>query len=336
MLSIIMPVYNAGRFLGETIESILNQTYRDFELIIIDDCSTDGSRNVIERYRNIDDRIKTIFLRKQGGASHGREEGFIAAKGEIISFMDADDVIHPRMYELLCLELDKNGADIAICDYSIFDKHRKWNSLKDYEIQIYTGFDVAEAMLLGNCIGSNGVWGKVFKKSLFAQVNYKAYKDIIPTCYFEDGFILPKVYVNAECVVHVKEALYGYRVIMQSLSHNLTNGACFLDQAISGSEMIDFVSVFRNRDTYNQILGRLVDSSIQCALKAYYSFTKYNDKVKKESAKAIFKDLHQKYKNVCASYSKLEAIQFWIFSVSPSLWVFLIGRPYFEVLRHLK
>lgn len=91
LVSIITPVYNAQQFIGATIESVMNQTYQQWELILVDDCSSDGSVQIIQEYQAKDDRIRLLQLKENSGAAVARNQGIVAAKGQYIAFIDADD-----------------------------------------------------------------------------------------------------------------------------------------------------------------------------------------------------------------------------------------------------
>ncbi len=113
-ISVIMPLYNAERFVGESIESVLTQTFRDFELIVVDDCSTDGSYAVAEEYARRDARIRLLRNERNRGAAETRNRGLDAARGEYIAFMDADDLIVPERFTLQ-IELLERRPEIDLC-----------------------------------------------------------------------------------------------------------------------------------------------------------------------------------------------------------------------------
>lgn len=114
-LSIITPVYNKAPYLAGCIDSILAQTYRDFELLLIDDRSTDGGLAVCRAYAERDARVRLVELDKNGGAAAARNRGLDEARGEWIGFVDADDTIDPQMYETLLLAAVQSDAQIASC-----------------------------------------------------------------------------------------------------------------------------------------------------------------------------------------------------------------------------
>lgn len=133
LISVVMPVYNGGKYLQEAIESILNQTEGDFEFIIIDDGSTDGSPSLIEKYREIDSRIKVITQENRGLIS-SLNTGIDQAKGKYIARMDADDISLPYRFEKQ-VELLNNGGDICGCHFKIINEKGDVIDSKDVETE---------------------------------------------------------------------------------------------------------------------------------------------------------------------------------------------------------
>ena len=130
MVSIIVPVYNVEEYLRECVDSVLNQTYSDVEVILVDDGSTDQSGNICDEYAKMDSRIKVIH-KKNGGVSSARNTGIETASGERIIFVDSDDCIHPRLLESY-RELD-DGSVTLLCDYTTDMEEWKRFSLNDFE-----------------------------------------------------------------------------------------------------------------------------------------------------------------------------------------------------------
>ncbi len=114
MISVIVPIYNVGRFVDACISSILNSTFRDLELILVDDGSTDASGEICDRYAADDSRVRVIH-KTNGGVSSARNEGLQVATGEFICFVDGDDVIHPGMLEILFNVLQDSDSDFSMC-----------------------------------------------------------------------------------------------------------------------------------------------------------------------------------------------------------------------------
>ena len=114
-LSVIIPIYNTEKYLRDCIESILAQTFTDFELILVDDGSADRSGAICDEYCQLDGRIKVIH-QKNGGVTVARKRGTEAASGDYISFIDSDDWIEPNMYHDMWKKADMYNADIVFCD----------------------------------------------------------------------------------------------------------------------------------------------------------------------------------------------------------------------------
>ena len=122
-VSIITPCYNSEKFIGETIESVLGQTYKDWEWWVVDDCSTDDSVEIISRYS--DPRIHLIVLEKNAGAAEARNAGLEKAKGRYISFLDSDDVWLPHFLETSIKYLQKNNEELVYATYKRHDEDLK-------------------------------------------------------------------------------------------------------------------------------------------------------------------------------------------------------------------
>ena len=112
MISVIMPVYNVAQYLPQSIESVLNQDYRNMELILIDDGSKDASGEICDRYARSDSRVRVIH-QKNGGAAAAKNAGLRAASGEYLSFVDSDDYLQPNVYGYMVRTLLDCGADVV-------------------------------------------------------------------------------------------------------------------------------------------------------------------------------------------------------------------------------
>lgn len=117
LVSIITPVYNAEKFLSDTIESIKNQSYKNWELLLVDDCSKDNSANIIKEFQKNDDRIKYIKLEKNSGASVSRNTGIKNAKGRFIAFVDSDDLWEPNKLEIQVNYMLKENRGFTFTSY---------------------------------------------------------------------------------------------------------------------------------------------------------------------------------------------------------------------------
>ena len=132
MISIIVPVYNKENYLKRCIESILQQDYSDFELILVDDGSTDNSSDICKRYSNVDSRIH-YFSQKNGGVSSARNFGLANSHGDYIAFVDPDDYIHPELMSSLMNCLKEEDADISYCFAMDFHENSSNMSTQSHE-----------------------------------------------------------------------------------------------------------------------------------------------------------------------------------------------------------
>lgn len=166
-ISLIMPVYNAAKYVSEAIESILNQTYKDFELIIIDDCSTDNSMQIVSSYK--DDRIKIIHNERNAGIAQSRNNGLKVAKGEYIALMDDDDISLPQRFEKQMNFLDSNpDFDFVGGRYQIIDK--KGEVTSESGKALHNPLYIKASFFFRNII-SNGEM--MFRRSIISQYNIR-------------------------------------------------------------------------------------------------------------------------------------------------------------------
>lgn len=125
LVSVVMPVYNASRFLSEAIDSVLSQTHSNLELILVNDCSTDNSLEIAERYALQDDRIRVIHSKENHGVAYTRNIGIAEAKGHYIALLDSDDVWLECKLEKQVALIERQGAQIVYCSYDFIDEKGK-------------------------------------------------------------------------------------------------------------------------------------------------------------------------------------------------------------------
>lgn len=210
-LSVIMPVYNVGPYLCACVDSILCQTFGDFELILVDDGSTDGCPAICDAYEGRDPRVRVVH-KENGGLSSARNAGMRAARAELLSFIDSDDFVHPQMLEALTAPLLADASTgVAMCTYRRCDGEDECDmgtrKLPTPEIM---GAVCALETVYGNVVPNITfvAWNKVYRRELFEKsgVEYPEGK------LYEDGFTTYRLLYEAEKVALVDEQLYFYRV----------------------------------------------------------------------------------------------------------------------------
>lgn len=136
LISVIVPVYNSANYLRETLNSIIHQTYRKLEIIIIDDGSNDGSEIICDQYAEIDNRVRVIHHNSNLGLSAARNSGLVELKGQIMMFLDSDDVFHTdairRMYDVMTIE----GVDLVACRTVNKSSEEELNSVSKLQLQV--------------------------------------------------------------------------------------------------------------------------------------------------------------------------------------------------------
>lgn len=203
IISIITPVYNSKKFLNQSISSIINQTYKNFELILVDDGSTDGSSELCDEWASKDSRIKVIHQKNQGQAV-ARNKALDICTGEYIAFVDSDDYIHPQMFEILLDNLIKSDARISVCNYAK-GKLTDYNWGKaDKKFEVYSGKDFLAKGLIekkGKCWL---LWDKLYKRDCFEDVRLPEGR------IYEDNATVYKLLYKADKVVDCDNVFYYY------------------------------------------------------------------------------------------------------------------------------
>ena len=222
MISVIIPVFNTREYLDKCIASVVNQSYRDLEILLIDDCSTDGSSELLERWAEKDSRIFVIHKEQNTGVSDSRNIGLITAQGDYIAFVDSDDWLDPDMYQNMVLCLEQSGADIAMGGYVRKEKEKTITVLPSCDSGSI--LSINDALL--ECMPQRGagrynlfIWDKLFRRTII-----RSDKKVIlfnrEYCYGEDVLWLAEVILNCSSVVFWKSAGYYYRVLREGNSWN--------------------------------------------------------------------------------------------------------------------
>lgn len=210
-----MPIYNAEKYLHKAINSILSQTINDWELILIDDGSTDSSSSICEQYAIQDKRIKVIHKINEGVAM-ARDAGIKLAQGEYSIHVDSDDWIEPIALEELYKRAQKENADIVISDYFINENNKQVLSL---QCPNTTNPNLILINILNKTL-FGALWNKLIRTELYQKYNLKFFQNIN---YCEDVLICAQLLKHSEVkVVYLNKALYHYRINFNSITHNIS------------------------------------------------------------------------------------------------------------------
>lgn len=213
LVSVIIPVYNVEDYVEECIESVINQTHTNLEIIIVNDGSKDSSRSKCSRIAERDERIK-IIDKENGGLSSARNAGLEIAKGTFLSFVDSDDYIDSRMLETLVSLIAEVGADIACCNYDEVNEKSDFiltHKIRFEGVETYDRRTALELMLAENyfkCFACN----KLFRRDLFDGIRYPE------GMHYEDIITLYELLGKSTRLVFTSKALYHYRVRNNSIT----------------------------------------------------------------------------------------------------------------------
>ena len=202
-ISVIVPVYNSEKYLSDCLESILNQTWSDIEVILINDGSKDKSGIICDQFAIRDKRVQVIH-QENHGVSYSRNVGLKNSSGELISFIDSDDTLDPDMYELLVNVMNEHNADIAHCGYKrIFDDEIIFVHNTKRTI-VHNTTESLEYLISGRLFGG-GLWNKLFRRELISELSFR--EDLKNN---EDILFCFEAFRNAKKNVFADFAKYNY------------------------------------------------------------------------------------------------------------------------------
>lgn len=222
MISVIVPVYNVEVYLPGCIESILDQTYKDFEILLIDDGSTDNSGKICDEYAKRDNRCIAIHQQNKG-VYNARNTGLSHATGEYISFVDSDDYIHPQMLEILYKALQKGDYDFSLVaykqvwDYSKYSPITKTNTcILDTSTLIHRLYNISYKNNSLSEMSCQVLWNKLYRKSLIGESRFKITGS-------GDTEFNNRIYLKTKSAIYIDEPLYYWYQRATSITHQSIN-----------------------------------------------------------------------------------------------------------------
>jgi glycosyltransferase involved in cell wall biosynthesis len=209
-VSVIVPVYNVEKYIRKCIDSILSNTFKDFELILVDDCSQDNSLDICDEFSKRDNRVKIIRNKKNTGVSLSRRIGLEASIGEYIQYIDSDDWIENDMIEKMYEKAVSEDFDMVVCDYYYEDKN-----IEKIHKQCFNSFK--KEIIIKNILSiqiKSVLWNKLIKRRLYEKAEFPKYNRS------EDYVITIQNVYNADKIGYINIPLYHYRYNDKSLSNN--------------------------------------------------------------------------------------------------------------------
>ncbi len=339
-ISVIIPVYNGERYLAATIESVLAQTYQDYELILVDDGSTDRSPAICDEYAARDSRIKVIH-QSNGGAAHARDVGVQNAGDHTgIVFLDADDLFHPRMLEDMAAHEDADMVCTCLLDVpdSQMDACRFEKDGVPSTEQM-SGKDMLRRLFVheGNKGGVGALWGILFKKEFYRQIEpmLRQEQERLPYTYLEDVYSIPRFLFYAGKVTFLNRVYVLHRMSKNSISRVMKPNRYGYELPLANKLTLEF---YKEQGCEYEYRQQLINFYLT-TLKLWYQIVRYEEDLQKRRE---YLPILEQYYNEYYQELKRQTTRSWgekaakysilLFRVSPLLWKLFVGDVRFRLL----
>ncbi|MBE5825462.1 MAG: glycosyltransferase family 2 protein [Butyrivibrio sp.] len=309
LISVIVPVYNVANYIRECLDSILAQTYSSFELLLVDDGSTDGSGSICDEYKERNDRIK-VFHKENGGLSSARNKGLDEARGEYICFIDSDDTIRADYLDKLYSAITTNGSDMAFCDIDAAKLTKE--PLKD-KLSANLSKDTAKYWLYDDRTREYVLmvvaWNKIYAKKLFDNIRYSIGK------LHEDEFVIGALLNECDSVSFVPEKLYFYRENESGITSNANK------MNVKHLDGVDALSERAQQalgDGESSFAAVTVKNALYKCARFYKEAVELTSKEMKRASMKKYKDVYWHYRKIL---SKKQQIKYMVFMICPALFI---------------
>ena len=302
IISVIIPVYKVEKYLKRCVNSVINQTYKNLEIILVDDGSPDNCGKICDEYAKKDNRIKVIH-KENGGAASSRNKGLDIATGRYICFVDSDDYVEKGFIERLHALVTDNDADIAQCGYcETFDGEAKF-VYSDEEISIFCGEEMIEKLYSDGeqQIATVVLWTKIYKREIFNE--YRLLEGIM----YEDEALMPKLLYSAKKVVVSKDRLYAYFMSQNSVMRTPFS-----------MKKLDYITALEHRIKFykEKKMDKYIDEDMRCLMLKCLSY--YWEADGKELKKELLCKSREYFKHVIKSNMSLKRkIKFILYRIHP-------------------
>lgn len=296
LISVIVPIYKVEKYLSKCIDSILNQTYRNLEIILINDGSPDRCGLICDEYKEKDSRIKVIH-KKNGGLSSARNAGLNICKGDYIAFVDSDDYIESCMYEELLSDIKQNNSQIAIAEVMKVNEGEKIiRKTQSKEVEVMDKVEAMSRYLLGEWIA---VWDKLYSKELFNEIRFPIGK------LNEDEAIMLKLFDKCNVITFNKKVMYYYLNREGSITKTKVSLKNNFDWVENAKENLNFINL-----TYPQLKEEAEKRYLGSVIWSLHSIEYCESKIYDSEKKILQKELRKNFiKVITNSYiSKIDKI----------------------------
>ncbi len=319
MISVIIPVYNTKKYLNAAVDSVINQSYRDLEIILVDDGSSDGSSEICDEYARKDSRIRVIH-KQNAGQSSARNTALDVAKGEYICFVDSDDIAHKEMINVLLNMINSYDADIAVCECMEFPEGDLDNTyIRDIpdKVQKYKNIKILDGnekftMLTDMKTKYSSPWVKLYRKELFDK------------CRFQEGHLHEDQRMLADIVMKVKKAV----ICDEELYYYMTRSGSSTQKPLDKNRMMDCINAIFHACELLKPAGEF-DVQQTMARHSLNQIIFYYEEVERlnlENMKSLRNELRQRFKEIMEFNSNVisyKQVIYNLFRINPKLGIWL-------------
>ncbi len=342
-LSIIIPIYNGARFLRDTLESVLAQTYKSYELILVDDGSTDSTPEICDEYARKDDRIK-VYHQKKDGKSKAMENGYkITRPHTSIAFLDGDDIFAPDMFENMMKYKDYDV--VQVCFRHINTERilkYKWKTDSPV-IEFLTGEELLYRYFYPdkNSGGIGYLWGMLIKRDFYKKMEpiIKEAEKALPQNYMSNVYCVPRFLLNTQKTVLLNKIYILHRISKYTDSRTIKPNALHYESALANQMNLDYYEQMGCSFAYDkQIIGFYL-----VILKIWYqTVTSEADKERCEKNTTLILNYYKEYYNrlkavKCKSLKEiLEKSSIKLFGLNKTLWKLTVGKLRYGLMYKLQ
>lgn len=309
-ISVVVTAYNIESYIAECLDSLLLQDYPDYEIIVVDDGSSDNTGAISDEYAQKSDKIKVIH-QKNGGVSAARNAGLDAASGDYIALVDGDDSVSPKMFSTLLSALKDNDADMCICNYTKVwkdgqEKRKHTDVMKGECAEPHEALKWIERPHSWSYVV---VWPRLYKRHVFDNLRFPQGK------IHEDEFLVHKIYLACKKIVTIKDSLYYYRDNPKSIMRNSPLGISHIDR---------FEAVYERFQDYKKLgYTDLLPGTVESAK---YNLSKVNNYiVKSPEDKKRITDMCRVFKEMVKDKSCKSGLLNHIIAISPKTYYKIRG-----------
>lgn len=309
-ISVIIPVYNVEKYLEKCINSVIEQTYTNLEIILVNDGSTDSSGEICDKYKQLDNRI-VVFHKENGGLSDARNYGIERANGEYIAFLDSDDWVDFKYIEILYENLRNYNADISICNFRrVHDENELLNN--NNNIILYNNIEALQQIYTNKSVQTIVAWNKLYKSNILKKNRFPKGK------IHEDEYLIPILLYSAKIVVYTDKELVYYRQTPNSIMNSKFR-----------LENLDYLYAIEHRNKFflNNNLIDIYTRGINLYAEQIVRFYYLINKSKLTEKKLLLSKLRGKLIEIKNNYMLSNKIH--LFIVSPNLYnlIFQVAIP---------